>query len=123
VCRDENAKEMCLAVLTALPSYRRDSGEFPPFVYGIAAHKVFDAHRAAAHTRTLPVLALPDEPVAPGRDGPEATALAAEATTATTSCGYSKPDNQDTSRSVRATVAGGTRGPARDGATLPRGTR
>ena len=45
-----------MAVMTALPSYRRDSRPFLAFVYGIAAHKVIDAHRAAARS-----------PLAPGR--------------------------------------------------------
>ena len=32
------------------------------FVYGIAAHKVADAHRAAARNRSEPVADVPDEP-------------------------------------------------------------
>jgi RNA polymerase sigma-70 factor (ECF subfamily) len=45
---DDVAQETCLAVLTALPAYRAQGRGFLAFVYGIAAHKVADAHRAAA---------------------------------------------------------------------------
>ena len=44
---DDVAQEVCLAVLTALPSYRDQGRPFLAFVYGIAQHKVADAHRAA----------------------------------------------------------------------------
>ncbi|MEV4316072.1 sigma-70 family RNA polymerase sigma factor [Actinocrispum sp. NPDC049592] len=59
---DDVAQEVCLAVLTALPSYRDQGRPFLAFVYGIAAHKVADAHRAAARNRTEPVADVPDEP-------------------------------------------------------------
>ena len=36
---DDVAQEVCLAVLTALPSYRNQGRPFLAFVYGIAAHK------------------------------------------------------------------------------------
>ncbi|MDU0294745.1 sigma-70 family RNA polymerase sigma factor [Saccharothrix longispora] len=48
---DEVAQEVCLAVLKALPSYRDQGRPFLAFVYGIAAHKVADAHRASARNR------------------------------------------------------------------------
>lgn len=57
---DDIAQEACLAVLTALPSFRREGKPFLAFVYGIAAHKVADAHRTAARTRSTPVAEVPD---------------------------------------------------------------
>ncbi|WP_372671966.1 sigma-70 family RNA polymerase sigma factor [Amycolatopsis kentuckyensis] len=58
---DDVAQEVCLAVLTALPSYRDQGRPFLAFVYGIAQHKVADAHRAAARDRAEPTAELPDE--------------------------------------------------------------
>ncbi len=49
-----------MAVLTALPTYRRDGRPFLAFVYGIAAHKVVDAHRAAGRSKSVPVSELPE---------------------------------------------------------------
>lgn len=57
---DDVAQEVCLAVLTALPSYRDQGRPFLAFVYGIAAHKVADAHRSAARNRAEPVSEFPD---------------------------------------------------------------
>jgi len=59
---DDIAQEVCMAVLTALPSFRREGKPFLAFVYGIASHKVADAHRAAARVRSLPVAQVPDAP-------------------------------------------------------------
>lgn len=59
---DDVAQEVCLAVLTALRSYRDQGRPFMAFVYGIAAHKVADAHRSAARNKALPVPELPDTP-------------------------------------------------------------
>src|SRR3981081_2889141 len=59
---DDVAQEVCLAVLTALPSYRDQGRPFLAFVYGIAAHKVADAHRAAGRNRSEPVADVPDGP-------------------------------------------------------------
>ncbi|HEY2763750.1 MAG TPA: sigma-70 family RNA polymerase sigma factor [Pseudonocardiaceae bacterium] len=73
---DDVAQEVCLAVLTALPSYRDQGRPFLAFVYGIAAHKVADAHRSAARNRTEPVPEVPDAPVL--ADGPEQRALQGE---------------------------------------------
>ena len=44
---DDVAQEVCLAVLSALPRYRDEGRPFEAFVFGIAAHKVADAQRAA----------------------------------------------------------------------------
>ena len=57
---DDVAQEVCLAVLTALPRYRQLGRPFLAFVYGIAAHKVADAHRAAARNRSEPTDVLPE---------------------------------------------------------------
>ena len=70
---DDVAQEVCLALLSALPSYRDMGRPFGAFVFAIAAHKVADAARGAARA-PLPVPVLPDQP-----DrclGPEETVLA-----------------------------------------------
>ncbi|MEU0467001.1 sigma-70 family RNA polymerase sigma factor [Amycolatopsis sp. NPDC006131] len=70
---DDVAQEVCLAVLTALPGYRDQGRPFLAFVYGIAQHKVADAHRAAGRNRAEPVAEVPDQ--ADGDTGPEARLL------------------------------------------------
>jgi RNA polymerase sigma-70 factor (ECF subfamily) len=75
---DDVAQEVCLAVLTALPSYRDQGRPFLAFVYGIAAHKVADAHRSAARNKAEPVPEFPDMPEL--RDGPEQRAMNGELT-------------------------------------------
>jgi RNA polymerase sigma-70 factor (ECF subfamily) len=77
---DDVAQEVCLAVLTALPSYRDQGRPFLAFVYGIAAHKVADAHRCAARNRFDPVSDIPDSPAALA-DGPEQQTMQAELAT------------------------------------------
>ena len=49
---DDVAQEVCLAVLSSLPSYVGHSGSFLAFVYGISAHKVIDAYRLAPKSRS-----------------------------------------------------------------------
>jgi RNA polymerase sigma-70 factor (ECF subfamily) len=73
---DDVAQEVCLAVLTALPGYRDQGRPFLAFVYGIAAHKVADAHRAAARNRSEPVADVPDQP--DEEAGPEQRAMRGE---------------------------------------------
>ena len=51
-----------MAVLTALPGFRHEGKPFLAFVYGICAHKVADAHRSAARSRSLSVADVPDAP-------------------------------------------------------------
>jgi RNA polymerase sigma-70 factor (ECF subfamily) len=75
---DDVAQEVCLAVLTALSTYRDQGRPFLAFVYGIAAHKVADAHRAAARNRAEPVAEVPDEPELDA--GPEQRAMRVEMT-------------------------------------------
>lgn len=73
---DDVAQEVCLAAITALPRYQDQGRPFLAFVYGIAAHKVADAHRAAARNRADPTDALPER-FSPDA-GPEQLALEAE---------------------------------------------
>src|ERR1044072_2553483 len=73
---DDVAQEVCLAVLTALPSYRDQGRPFLPLVYGMAAHKVADAHRSAARNRSEPVPEVPDAPETEA--GPEQRAMQGE---------------------------------------------
>lgn len=71
---DDVAQEVCVAVLRALPGYQDQGRPFLAFVYGIAQHKVVDAHRAAGRDRSDPFDELPE-----GEDaqaGPEQHALA-----------------------------------------------
>jgi RNA polymerase sigma-70 factor, ECF subfamily len=76
VSADDVAQEVCLAVLTALPGYRVQGRPFLAFVYGIASHKVIDAHRAATRNRSEPVADVPD--AIEVADGPEQRALRVE---------------------------------------------
>jgi RNA polymerase sigma-70 factor (ECF subfamily) len=76
VSADDVAQEVCLAVLTALPGYRVQGRPFLAFVYGIASHKVIDAHRAATRNRAEPVSDVPDR--VESADGPEQHTLQAE---------------------------------------------
>lgn len=73
---DDVAQEVCLAVVSALPSYTVKGLSFRAFVYGIAAHKVTDAFRVIGRNRSEPVADLPDRPAAD--DGPEHRLLACE---------------------------------------------
>jgi len=73
---DDVAQEVCLAVLGALPNYRVQGRPFLAFVYGIAAHKVIDAHRAVTRGRSDPVADVPD--VVAGEAGPEQHAMRGE---------------------------------------------
>ncbi|QQQ75065.1 RNA polymerase sigma factor ShbA [Saccharothrix sp. 6-C] len=74
---DDVAQEVCLALLTALPTYKDHGRPFLAFVYGIAAHKVADAHRAALRNRAEPVPEVPDGPD-DEHVGPEQSALRAD---------------------------------------------
>ena len=88
---DDVAQEVLLAVLTALPRYRDEGRPFVAFVYGVAAHKVADHHRAAVR-RPLPVADVPESPDA--ALGPEDLAIrSADADTARALVAL-LPDNQ-----------------------------
>ncbi len=77
VSADDVAQEVCLAVITALPRYKDQGRPFLAFVYGIAAHKVADAHRAAGRNRAEATDDLPDR--ASNDLGPEQLAIDADA--------------------------------------------
>ncbi|WP_062830105.1 sigma-70 family RNA polymerase sigma factor [Mycolicibacterium brisbanense] len=70
---DDVAQEVCLAAITALPRYKDQGRPFLAFVYGIAAHKVADAHRAAARNRAEPTDVVPERYSLDA--GPEQSAL------------------------------------------------
>ena len=57
---DDVAQEVCLAAIQALPRYQDQGRPFLAFVYGIASHKVADAHRAAGRNRSEPTEVLPE---------------------------------------------------------------
>lgn len=73
VAADDVAQEVCLAVLKALPSYTDQGKPFLAFVYGIAGHKVVDAHRHAGRDRSEPTDEVPEG--IDDRGGPEQAAL------------------------------------------------
>lgn len=57
---DDVAQEVCLAAIQALPRYQDQGRPFLAFVYGIASHKVADAHRAAGRNRAEPTEVVPE---------------------------------------------------------------
>jgi RNA polymerase sigma-70 factor (ECF subfamily) len=73
---DDVAQEVCMAVVTALPRYVDQGRPFAAFVYGIAGHKVADAHRASFRDRSDPTETLPESVDISA--GPEEAALAAD---------------------------------------------
>lgn len=73
---DDVAQEVCLAVMTALPRYQDQGRPFMAFVYGIASHKVADAHRNVARNRSDSMAEVPD--VISTDQGPEQRALESE---------------------------------------------
>ncbi len=73
---DDVAQEVCLATLTALPRYRDRGRPFLAFLYGIAAHKVADAHRAAGRDLAYPSDSVPER--WSSEAGPEQRALEAD---------------------------------------------
>ncbi|HEX5598610.1 MAG TPA: RNA polymerase sigma factor ShbA [Micromonosporaceae bacterium] len=74
---DDVAQEVCLAVMTALPRFRDQGRPFSAFVFGIAAHKVADAQRAAVRRDvTNAVESLTDR--ADPAPGPEQQAVATD---------------------------------------------
>ncbi|WP_370332008.1 sigma-70 family RNA polymerase sigma factor [Mycolicibacterium hippocampi] len=73
---DDVAQEVCLAAITALPRYKDQGRPFLAFVYGIAAHKVADAHRAAGRNRADPMDVVPERLSV--ESGPEQLAIESE---------------------------------------------
>lgn len=66
---EDVTQEVCLAVLTALSAYEDTGRPFRSFVFGIAAHKVADAHRAAYRSKDVLTEDLPER--ADDTPGPE----------------------------------------------------
>ena len=89
---DDVAQEVCLAAITALPRYREQGKPFLAFVYGIAAHKVADAHRALSRYRAEPTDELPQR--ASFESGPEQLALDAESSARMTALLQVLPEKQ-----------------------------
>ena len=73
---DDVAQEVCLAVLTALPTYQPQGRPFLAFVYRVAANKLVDAYRAASRARSEPAAEVPDAITSAA--GPEQQALQGE---------------------------------------------
>jgi RNA polymerase sigma-70 factor (ECF subfamily) len=73
---DDIAQDVCLTVVRALPHYEVRGVPFRAFVFGIAAHRITDAHRAARRERADPVAEPPETASATG--GPEARLLERE---------------------------------------------
>ena len=63
-----------MAVINALPGFRRDGRPFLAFVYAIASNKVVDAHRVAGRSRSIAVADVPE--TATSEPGPELYAVA-----------------------------------------------
>ncbi|SDC75260.1 RNA polymerase sigma factor ShbA [Actinokineospora iranica] len=70
---DDVAQEVCVAVFRALPTYQQLGRPFLSFVYGIAAHKIADVHRANTRDKSEPIADTPD--VMSVEDGPEQLTL------------------------------------------------
>ena len=73
---DDVAQEVCLAAVMALPRYCDRGRPFLAFVYGIAAHKVADAYRAAGRDLAYPTDSIPERRSAEA--GPEQAAVEAD---------------------------------------------
>ena len=65
------AQEVCMAVMTALPTYEERGLPFEAFVYAITSRKLADAQRAAMRN-PAPVESVPDGP----DDGPSPESVA-----------------------------------------------
>jgi RNA polymerase sigma-70 factor, ECF subfamily len=99
---DDVAQEVCMAVMNALPTYRRDARPFLAFVYGIAAHKVVDAHRAAARSPVHPMADVPEVPAT--EPDPEQSAVEASVAATVTDMLSSLPTQQREILTLRVAV-------------------
>jgi len=70
---EDVTQEVCIAVLTGLSAYQDTGRPFRSYVFGIAAHKVADAHRAAYREHDVPTEDVPDR--ADDAPGPEEQAV------------------------------------------------
>lgn len=73
VSPEDVAQEVILAVANSLDRYVDRGRPFMAYVYGVASHKVADAHRAGLRDMSLPVDDIPDAPDA--TPGPEESVL------------------------------------------------
>ncbi|AFM15919.1 RNA polymerase sigma factor, sigma-70 family [Mycolicibacterium chubuense NBB4] len=89
---DDVAQEVCLAAITALPRYKDQGRPFLAFVYGIAAHKVADAHRAAARNRSDPMDIVPER--FSGEASPEQLAIDSESSARMSALLQTLPEKQ-----------------------------
>lgn len=71
---DDVAQEVCVAVLTALPTYKDTGRPFEAFVFRVAGFKVADAQRQALG-REQAVDVVPDAPSTSLADSPEDSAV------------------------------------------------
>jgi RNA polymerase sigma-70 factor (ECF subfamily) len=99
---DDVAQEVCMAICSALPTYRRDGRQFLAFVYGIAAHKVVDAHRAGGRSKSVPVAELPEDVT--DEPGPESFAMAGATATLMDGLLSRLPQNQQEILRLRVAV-------------------
>ena len=89
---EDVAQEVCLAAAMALPRYRDRGRPFLAFVYGIAAHKVADAYRAAGRDLAYPTDSIPEHRSA--EPDPEQAALEADSVTRMSELLEILPDKQ-----------------------------
>lgn len=89
---EDVAQEVCLAAVMALPRYRDRGRPFLAFVYGIAAHKVADAYRAAGRDLAYPTDSVPEHRSA--EPDPEQAALEADSVTRMSDLLEILPDKQ-----------------------------
>ncbi|MGB6512998.1 sigma-70 family RNA polymerase sigma factor [Mycobacterium sp.] len=89
---EDVAQEVCLAAVMALPRYCDRGRPFLAFVYGIAAHKVADAYRAAGRDLAYPTDSIPEHRSA--EPDPEQAALEADSVTRMSDLLEILPDKQ-----------------------------
>ena len=77
ISADDVAQDTLFAVANSLSRYTDRGRPFMAYVYGVASHKVADAHRAGARDLSHPYETLPDTPVS--GNGPEEAVLLGEA--------------------------------------------
>lgn len=77
VSADDVVQETMFAVAKSLDRYTDRGRPFMAYVYGVASHKVADAHRAGARDLSFPYETLPDTPVS--GEGPEEAVLLGDA--------------------------------------------
>lgn len=91
-----------MAAMMALPRYEDQGRPFLAFVYGIAAHKVADAHRAAARNRSEPTDVVPER--LSTEAGPEQLAMNADSATRMNELLALLPDKQREILTLRIVV-------------------